>query len=100
MFGNKKATSFLVNSATQITAIAPAEALGTVTITVVTPAGISKASGEDRFTFQALRPGSSNALAAQPTTVDSAAVLAYWISAEALTEFGPPSSKAAQNWWW
>ncbi|MFI2636515.1 hypothetical protein ACH5A2_40050 [Streptomyces collinus] len=38
-FGTKTATSFTVNSSTQITAVAPAGLAGPVTVTAVTPAG-------------------------------------------------------------
>ena len=37
LFGGTPATSFVVNSSTQITAVAPAEAAGTIDITVTTP---------------------------------------------------------------
>ncbi|MBF5002610.1 IPT/TIG domain-containing protein, partial [Nocardia sp. BSTN01] len=40
-FGATPATSFTVNSATQITAVAPAGAAGTVTVTVTTTGGTS-----------------------------------------------------------
>ncbi|WP_228796579.1 beta strand repeat-containing protein [Nocardia nova] len=40
-FGGTPATSFTVNSATQITAVAPAHAAGTVLVTVTTPGGTS-----------------------------------------------------------
>ena len=39
MFGAVKATSFKINSATQITAVAPAEAAATVNVTVITAGG-------------------------------------------------------------
>ena len=51
-FGTKNATSFKVNSATQITAVAPTGA-GTVDITVVTSGGTSATSSRDQFTFVA-----------------------------------------------
>jgi hypothetical protein len=53
MFGNVAASSFTVNSATQITATAPPEAAGTVDIRVTTPGGTSPASSSDQFTFAA-----------------------------------------------
>src|SRR5258708_5442107 len=60
-FGATAATSFVVNSNTQVTAIAPAEAGGTVDIDVTTPGGTSAHSGADLFTFRptilAQRPG-------------------------------------------
>jgi alpha-tubulin suppressor-like RCC1 family protein len=51
-FGTVQATSFTVNSATSITATAPA-GTGTVDITVTTPAGMSPTSAADRYLYQA-----------------------------------------------
>ncbi|WP_342726010.1 Ig-like domain repeat protein [Bradyrhizobium sp. B097] len=51
-FGATPATSFTVNSSTQITATSPA-GTGTVDITVTTAAGTSATSAADRFTFAA-----------------------------------------------
>ena len=52
-FGAGAATSFTVSSATSITAaISPAEAQGTVDITVTTPAGTSATSSADQFMFK------------------------------------------------
>jgi alpha-tubulin suppressor-like RCC1 family protein len=51
-FGTVNATSFVVNSDSSITAIAPA-GVGTVDITVVTPRGTSAVSAADTFTFAA-----------------------------------------------
>jgi hypothetical protein len=50
-FGAAGAVSFTVASATQITAWSPAEAAGTVDITVGTSGGTSTASSADRFTY-------------------------------------------------
>jgi hypothetical protein len=50
-FGTIAATSFAVNSATSITAVSPAAGVGTVHVTVVTPAGTSTASNADLFTY-------------------------------------------------
>jgi len=52
-FGTVNATSFTVNSATQITAVAPASAAGTVDVRVTTPAGTSANAAGDNFTFAA-----------------------------------------------
>ena len=49
-FGTLAATSFSVNSATQITATAPAGS-GTVDVTVTTSGGTSTTSSADRFTY-------------------------------------------------
>ncbi|WP_285597436.1 IPT/TIG domain-containing protein [Kineosporia sp. NBRC 101731] len=53
-FGGTNATSYTVNSATSITAVAPAGSAGTVDVTVTNPAGTSAASAADQFTYVAL----------------------------------------------
>jgi hypothetical protein len=50
-FGSTNATSFTVKSATSITAVSPAEAAGTVDVTVTTPRGTSAVSSSDHFKF-------------------------------------------------
>ena len=50
-FGGVVATHFTVNSATQITATAPANAAGTVHITVTSDGGTSATSESDQFTY-------------------------------------------------
>ena len=50
-FGGVAAPSFIVVSATQITAIAPARTAGAVDVTVTTPAGTSATSAADLFTY-------------------------------------------------
>jgi hypothetical protein len=50
-FGSVAASSFTVNSATQITATAPAEAAGTVDVKVTTAGGASSAVAADHFTY-------------------------------------------------
>jgi hypothetical protein len=52
-FGANNATTFSVNSPTQITATSPAGAAGPVDITVTNPGGTSATSGVDRFTYVA-----------------------------------------------
>ena len=54
-FGSTNATSFTINSATQITAVAPA-GTGTVDVTVTTPQGTSATSNADHFTYQLAAP--------------------------------------------
>ena len=53
-FGATVATSFTVDSATQITAIAPAESAGPVYITVTTPGGTSATGAANVFTYYAV----------------------------------------------
>jgi hypothetical protein len=55
-FGSVPASSLTVNSDTQITATAPAQVAGTVTVTVVTPSGVSAVLGPDLFTYNAATP--------------------------------------------
>jgi hypothetical protein len=52
-FGASAVTSFTVNSTSSITAIAPAGALGTVNVTVLTEAGASPVVAADRFSYLA-----------------------------------------------
>ena len=53
-FGTVDATSYAVNSPTQITAVAPAGVAGsTVDVTVTTPAGISVASAASKYSYGA-----------------------------------------------
>ena len=57
-FGTATAT-YTINSNTQITAVAPAGAVGAVDITVTTPGGTSATSAADRYTYAAA-PVASN----------------------------------------
>jgi len=51
-FGTKNATSFVVNSSTRITAVAPSGTLGTtVDVTVTTHAGTSATSAASKYTY-------------------------------------------------
>jgi hypothetical protein len=52
-FGSVMATSFVLDSATQITAVAPPEGAGTVVVTVTTAAGTSGASSAAQFSYVA-----------------------------------------------
>ena len=53
-FGSAAATSFTVNSDTEITAVAPAHAVGPVDVTVATPPGTSAITSADTFTYATL----------------------------------------------
>ncbi|WP_228469243.1 IPT/TIG domain-containing protein [Paenibacillus sp. JNUCC31] len=68
MFGATEATSYTVNSATQITAIAPAGSAGTVDVTVTTPGGTSATSAADQYTYHAAPTIASVSPASGPTT--------------------------------
>ena len=52
-FRNTAATSFTVVSATEVTAVSPARAAGTVDVTVTTPGGTSLTTAADQFTYAA-----------------------------------------------
>ena len=52
-FGATAATNVQIISATQITAISPAEAAGTVNVTVASPSGTSTITAADQFTYSA-----------------------------------------------
>jgi hypothetical protein len=69
-FGSSPASSFSVDSSTQITAIAPAAAPATVDVRVTGPGGSSEVGPADRYTFVALATttgtGSPGSLLATP----------------------------------
>jgi hypothetical protein len=64
-FGQYAATSFTVNSDTQITAVAPAQAAATVDITVTTVAGTSSTGSADHFAYNA--PSAPTVTSVNPT---------------------------------
>ena len=51
MFGWTKAANYTIVSSTQVNASSPAEAAGTVDVTVTTPIGTSATSTADHFTY-------------------------------------------------
>lgn len=68
-FGATSATSYSVNSDTQITATSPASATGTVNVTVVTAGGTSATGDSTRYTYaQAPTVATGNASAVTATT--------------------------------
>ncbi len=58
-FGTSAAVSFTVDSATQITATAPAGPAGTVDVTVTTVGGTSATGANDQFTYTAAKPAAT-----------------------------------------
>ena len=64
-FGTKAATSFTVNSDTQVTATSPS-GTGTVDITVTTASGTSATGAADQFVYQALPAVSSHSPTSRP----------------------------------
>jgi hypothetical protein len=57
-FGGLSATNLVVSSSTTVTATAPAEAPGTVDVSVITPTGTNAVTNADLFTYVDLAPGS------------------------------------------
>ena len=66
-FGATSALSFTINSATSITAIAPAGSAGAVDVTVTTPGGTSSITANDHYTYVAAPTVSSVSPIAGPT---------------------------------
>ncbi|MDR6769124.1 hypothetical protein J2W88_004432, partial [Acidovorax delafieldii] len=66
-FGATAATGFTVNSATQITATAPAGSAGTVDVRVTTTGGTSATSAADQYTYVAAPTVTSISPTAGPT---------------------------------
>ena len=55
-FGGVNATSYVVNSATKITAVAPAHAAGTVRVQVTAYGGTTADTATDDFTYTTIPP--------------------------------------------
>jgi PKD repeat protein len=66
-FGTTSATSYTVNSDTQITAVAPAHTAGTIDITVTTGGGTSSTSSATKFAYAAIPTVTKISPAAGPT---------------------------------
>ena len=73
-FGGTAATSFVVNNATPITAIAPAHTAGTVDVAVTTPDGTSVNTAADNYTY-AGAPTITDLTPPKDSTVGSNAVV-------------------------
>jgi Concanavalin A-like lectin/glucanases superfamily/IPT/TIG domain len=101
-FGSTPATSFVVNSPTQIAAVMPAAVIGTVHTTVTTPNGTSSTSSADQFTFNPTYAVSFNGSgymsfsdAALPNG-NSPATISFWINN--LSNPGPGSTYLMFGW--
>ena len=81
-FGNLAATSFTVDSNTQITAIDPAECAGTVEISVVGPLGTSAPSASDQFSYDAATTTSITSNPVGPITLGTAVTFAATITGD------------------
>jgi hypothetical protein len=73
-FGSVAAAGFVVNSATQITAVAPAQAAGTVDVTVTTPGGTSATGAGDKYTYADGTPAVTSVSPASGTTLGATSV--------------------------
>jgi hypothetical protein len=67
-FGTVAATSFVVNSDTSITVVAPPSAAGTVDITVTTPTGTGPTSSADHYTYTNVTASAPAVTAVSPNT--------------------------------
>jgi hypothetical protein len=81
LFGSVPATGFTVDSATQITAVTPAQAAGVVDVTVVTPFGTSAVVAAGSYTYVAAAvaapaPAAAPQLAATGASLEAPAALA------------------------
>jgi DNA-binding beta-propeller fold protein YncE len=74
-FGSAPATSFTVDSPTQITATVPAGTVGTVDVTVTTPGGNSATSVADDYTYVAAPVVSAIASTAGPIAGGTAVII-------------------------
>ncbi|MBV8620639.1 MAG: IPT/TIG domain-containing protein, partial [Curvibacter sp.] len=74
-FGSTNATSYTVNSATQITATAPAGSAGTVDVTVVTAGGTSATSASDQYTYAPSPAVTSLSVASGPTAGGTSVII-------------------------
>jgi hypothetical protein len=95
-FGALKAASFTVNSATSITAIAPASTVGVVDVTVTTAGGTSATSSADHFKFKpsVLSVSPSSGPAAGGTTVTITGSGFATGAGETTIKFGTTASKS------
>ncbi|WP_199229142.1 putative Ig domain-containing protein [Caulobacter endophyticus] len=74
-FGATNATTYTVNSDTQITATSPANAAGTYDITVTTVGGTSAASAADQYTYIAAPTVTSVSPTAGPTSGGTSVII-------------------------
>ena len=91
-FGAQPRPSFTVNSATSITATAPAGPAGAVDVTVTTPGGTSATSAADHYTYVAAPTVTSVSPTAGPTAAAPASR-----SPAPTSPARPPSSSAART---
>jgi hypothetical protein len=75
-FGATAATTFTVDNANQITATAPAQAAGTVDVTVTAPSGTSPTGASDQYTYLAPPTITSVTPSSGPTAGGTSVVIA------------------------
>jgi hypothetical protein len=95
-FGSTAATSFTVLSDTLLTATAPAEATGTVDITVTSYAGTSSTGSADQFTYTSPQEAAGGAVALRPGAVLLTSALLGPIEAEAIVLWAAAGLDSAQ----
>jgi hypothetical protein len=95
-FGATAATSFTVLSDTLLTATAPAEATGTVDITVTSYAGTSSTGSADQFTYTSPQEAAGGAVALRPGAVLLTPALLGPVEAEAVVLWAAAGLDAAQ----
>jgi CSLREA domain-containing protein len=93
-FGTNTATSYTVDSASQITATSPA-GTGTVDVTVTTPGGTSATSAADQFTYIAPSPETLTATGGTPQSAYVTTAFGAPLRATVLDMFGYPYSGAS-----
>ena len=74
-FGGVAATSFTVNSATQITAVTPPHTAGAAAVTVTTPGGTSNPDNPSAYFFYAASPSLTTVTPSSGSTVGGATVV-------------------------
>ena len=96
-FGGTNATSYTVNSDTQITAVSPAHAAGVVDVTVTAPGGTSATSASDQFTYVAPPVASSFTASALAYDVSGATFSVAAHATNSPTSYAVGSATTAQG---
>jgi hypothetical protein len=87
-FGTAAATGLTINSPTSINVVSPAGSVGTVDVTVVTPAGTSVTSTADQFTYTAPLPTISGKVLSGPASSGTAISASVQLYAAGTTGYG------------
>ena len=100
MFDGNAATSFTLDSDTQITAVSPAHAAGVVDVTVVAPQGTSAPNPADKFTYVAAPPTATSLTPTSGNTAGGTSVTitgTHFIGATAVTFGGVNAASFTVN---